>query len=168
MSLPLILNRRKFLKVLGLTLLAAPLPAVAKTNPLVRSLLKPQRLKAGDTVGLISPAGRVDRETIDQFTQVIAKLGLKVKLGTHSLDQYGYLAGQDADRAADVNAMFADTSVQALFALGGGWGCNRILPLLDYDLIRRNPKIIMGFSDVTSMLYLYSFKTLELSGSSYS
>ncbi|NER31548.1 MAG: LD-carboxypeptidase, partial [Symploca sp. SIO1C4] len=63
-----------------------------------------------------------------------------------------YLAGQDANRAADINAMFADTSVKALLTMGGGWGSNRILPLLDYDLIHQNPKIILGYSDITSLV----------------
>lgn len=145
-------DRRQFLQCLGLTLLATQLPAVGTGKPDSHLILKPPHLKIGDTVGLISPASRVSQETINKLTEVLFTLGLQVKLGTHVLDQYGYLAGQDTDRAADVNAMFADTSVQALFTLGGGWGCNRILPLLDYNLIRRNPKIIMGFSDVTSLL----------------
>lgn len=145
-------NRREFLKLMGLTLLATHLPAAANSNPSPQFILKPPRLKVGDTVGLVSPASGVDRETLQDFTKVLSKLGLKVKNGAHILDQYGYLAGKDADRAADVNAMFADASVQALLTMGGGWGCNRILPRLDYELIRRNPKIIMGYSDVTSLV----------------
>ena len=145
-------NRREFLKLMGLTLLATYLPAAAKSNPSPQSILKPPRLKVGDTVGLVSPASFVDKETLQEFTKVLSQLGLKVKTGAHILDQYGYLAGRDADRAADVNAMFADASIQALLTMGGGWGCNRILPLLDYELIRRNPKIIMGYSDVTSLV----------------
>ncbi|MFP4410540.1 S66 peptidase family protein [Coleofasciculus sp.] len=148
MSQPFSGNRRALLKLLGLTLLATQLPVTA--NPL--TLLKPRRLNPGDTVGLISPAGLVDQKTVDEFTPVLSQLGLKTKLGTHLFDQYGYLAGQDADRAADVNAMFANSSVQAVLAMAGGWGCNRILPLLDYELIRQNPKIIIGYSDVTSLL----------------
>lgn len=145
-------NRRQVLKLLGFTLLATQLPAAAKTNLSPLSILKPPRLKFGDTVGLISPAGLVDQKTVDEFGQILLQLGLKVKLGKHILDRYGYLAGKDIDRADDVNAMFADTSVQGIFTMAGGWGCNRILPLLDYSLIRKNPKIIMGFSDVTSLI----------------
>jgi muramoyltetrapeptide carboxypeptidase len=145
-------NRRQFIKFFGFTLLATQLPAAAQTNLSPLSILKPPRLKVGDTVGLISPAGLVDQKTVDEFRQILLQLGLKVKLGKHILDRYGYLAGKDIDRAADVNAMFADTSVQGIFTMAGGWGCNRILPLLDYSLIRQNPKIIMGFSDVTSLI----------------
>ncbi|MCP2729860.1 S66 peptidase family protein [Limnofasciculus baicalensis] len=145
-------NRRQFLKFFGFTLLATQLPAAAQNNLSPPSILKPPRLKVGDTVGLISPAGVVDKKTVDEFTKILLELGLKVKLGNHILDRYGYLAGKDIARAADINAMFADTSVAGIFTMAGGWGCNRILPLLDYELIRRNPKIIMGFSDVTSLI----------------
>ncbi len=145
-------NRRQFLKLLGFTLLVTQLPAVAQNNLSLSSIIKPPRLKVGDTVGLISPAGVVDQKTVDEFTEILSELGLNVKLGKHILDRYGYLAGKDTNRAADVNAMFADTSVQGIFTMAGGWGCNRILPLLDYNLIRQNPKIIMGFSDVTSLI----------------
>lgn len=145
-------NRRQFLKLLGFTLLSTQLPAVAQNNLSPPSILKPPRLKVGDTVGLISPAGVVDQKTVDEFRKILLELGLKVKLGNHILDRYGYLAGKDIARAADVNAMFADTSVAGIFTMAGGWGCNRILPLLDYELIRRNPKIIIGFSDVTSLI----------------
>jgi muramoyltetrapeptide carboxypeptidase len=148
----LTVNRCQFIKLLGFTLLATQLPAVAQNNSSLPSILKPTRLKVGDTVGLISPAGVVDQKTVDEFTKILLELGLKVKLGNHILDRYGYLAGKDRDRAADVNGMFADPSVAGIFTMAGGWGCNRILPLLDYNLIRQNPKIIMGFSDVTSLI----------------
>ena len=81
----------------------------------------------------------------------LAALGLKTKLGTHLLDRYGYLAGRDRDRASDTHEMFADTSVRAVVAVRGGWGSSRLLPLLDYDLIRRNPKILLGYSDITAL-----------------
>jgi muramoyltetrapeptide carboxypeptidase len=67
------------------------------------------------------------------------------------LKRYGYLAGTDRDRAADVNAMFADSQVRAIFAVRGGWGCARILPYLDFDTIRANPKLLVGFSDITAL-----------------
>ena len=141
-------NRRLFLKSLGLTLLATQLPAIA-SRP---TAIAPPRLKVGDTVALISPASPVDAEDVEAAKQVLSKLGLKVKLGNHVLDQYGYLAGRDSDRALDVNAMFGDRSVRGILTMRGGWGCNRILSLLDYQLIRQNPKIIIGFSDITALL----------------
>ena len=139
-------DRRHFLRTFGLTALATQ----ARLSP--RILLKPPRLKLGNTVGLVNPASPIDPEDIKQVKDTLATLGLKVKLGSHLLDRYGYLAGKDADRAADINAMFADTSVQAILTVRGGWGCNRILPLLDYNLIRSHPKILLGYSDITSLL----------------
>ena len=142
-------NRRLFLKSLGLSLFATQLPAAASDRP---NAIAPPRLQVGDTVALISPASPVDAEDVEFAKQVLSKFGLKAKLGKHVLDQYGYLAGRDRDRAADVNAMFGDRSVRALLTMRGGWGCNRILPLLDYQLIRQNPKITIGFSDITALL----------------
>jgi muramoyltetrapeptide carboxypeptidase len=145
-------NRRNFLRTLGLSAITTQLPLSAQRNPSPTTILKPPRLKVGDTVGLISPAGYIDRKDIEDIKKDLAKLGLKVKLGAHVYNRYGYLAGSDANRAADVNAMFADSSVQAILPMRGGWGCNRILPLLDYSLIRSHPKIIIGLSDITSLL----------------
>ncbi|HEY9667237.1 MAG TPA: LD-carboxypeptidase [Coleofasciculaceae cyanobacterium] len=145
-------NRRNFLKTLGLTAIASQLPLSTQANPSASTILKPPHLKAGDTVGLVSPAGYITQKDIEGIKKALAALGLKVKLGTHVLNRYGYLAGTDANRAADVNAMFADASVQAILPMRGGWGCNRILPLLDYSLIRSHPKILMGLSDITSLL----------------
>jgi muramoyltetrapeptide carboxypeptidase len=150
--LSFIINRRKFLKTVGLTAFAAQLPPIAQGYPSPETILKPPRLKVGDTVGLINPASPIEPKDIEQVKQTLAGLGLKVKLGAHILDRYGYLAGTDANRAADVNAMFADSSVQAILTLRGGWGCNRILPLLNYDRYRTSPKILMGYSDITALL----------------
>jgi muramoyltetrapeptide carboxypeptidase len=114
----------------------------------------------GDLVGLVNPAGATfhpDDAAI--ASETLAALGLKVRHGEHLLDRRGYLAGRDQDRAADINAMFADPEIKALLALRGGWGCARILPLLDYELIRRQPKIILGYSDITALLLALNAKT---------
>ena len=142
------IKRRSFLSGFGLTVLATTTPAICQTQP----ILKPARLKAGDTVGLINPATFSEPKEIDELHKQLSQLGLNVKLGKHLFTRYGYLAGTDKERAADVNEMFADKSVNAILAIQGGWGCNRILPLLDYNLIRENPKILMGYSDITSLL----------------
>ena len=147
------INRRKFIATLGIAAISTQIPSFvvqAKTSP--NTIVKPPRLKVGDTVGLISPAGFVDSQDVAEAQKIFTALGLKVKLGRHILDRYGYLAGNDRDRALDVNAMFADKSVNAIIAMRGGWGVNRILPLLNYNSIRANPKIIMGYSDITSLL----------------
>lgn len=147
------INRRQFITNFGLATLATqlqPLTAQGLLSPQIT--LKPPRLQMGDTVGLIAPAGIVDSEDIEAAQRNFLDLGLKVKLGKHILNRYGYLAGKDSDRAADLNAMFVDKSVKAIIAMRGGWGCNRILPLLNYPNIRTHPKILMGYSDITSLL----------------
>ncbi len=103
-------------------------------------------------MGLVNPASFLDPEDVDIARKELAQLGLNVKLAAHVRDRYGYLGGRDADRAADINSMFADSSVRALIAMRGGWGSSRILQMLDYDLIRRQPKIITGYSDITALL----------------
>ncbi len=109
---------------------------------------------------MINPASATffpDRAEIAR--ENLAALGLRVRFGDHLLDRYGYLAGRDEDRAADINAFFADPEVKLVLAPGGGWGCNRLLPYLDYDLIRKNPKIVMGMSDITGLLLGIHAKT---------
>lgn len=122
--------------------------------------LKPARLKPGDMVGLVCPAAPAySRETVQITVESLQALGLKTKLAPHFYDRYGYLAGRDVDRAADLNTLFGDTSVNLIMAMHGGWGCARLLPLLDYDLIRRNPKLLIGYSDITALLLAIYAKT---------
>ena len=146
-------SRRSLLQT---ALLAPFVPAVKAPS----AALKPARLKPGDTVGLVCPAAPAySRETVQITIESLAALGLKTKLSAHFYDRYGYLAGRDMDRAADLNMMFADPSVTMIMAMHGGWGCARILPLLDYDLIRRNPKLLIGYSDITALLLGIHAKT---------
>ena len=124
------------------------------------SIRKPPRLQSGDTVGLINPAGiTYEKMDFDIVTETLKALGLAWKFGAHVADRRGYFAGTDADRASDVNAMFADPDVDAIMTVRGGWGCNRILHMLDYDLIAQHPKILVGYSDVTSLLVACQAKT---------
>jgi muramoyltetrapeptide carboxypeptidase len=113
---------------------------------------KPSRLRTGDTIGLIEPASASDEAfDVTLAEEVIAAMGLKSKRAAHLLGRDGYLSGKDRDRAADVNAMFADPSIRAIFAVRGGWGSARILPHLDWGTIRANPKLLIGFSDITAL-----------------
>ncbi|WP_380876068.1 peptidase U61 [Sphingomonas sp. DBB INV C78] len=117
-----------------------------------RPPIKLPRLRIGDTVGLIAPASVADEPfNLELAQNSMRGMGLVPKLGRHVSDRFGYLAGTDRDRAADIHAMFADKTVRAVFALRGGWGGGRLLPLLDWDLIRANPKLLVGFSDVTAL-----------------
>ena len=116
-------------------------------------VLKPAALKKGDTIGLVCPAySAFIKEDVQIAVESLEVLGFKVKKGGHMFDRYGYLAGTDNDRAADINKMFADKSVNGIMAMHGGWGCARILPLLDYKTIEQNPKVFIGYSDITALL----------------
>lgn len=123
----------------------------APSAPLAATI-KPARLKAGDTVGLVAPATAVftDVES-DIARESLEALGLKVVIGQHMRDRHGYLAGDDKARAEDINRFFADKSISAVLPIRGGWGSARVLPYLDFDVIKRNPKILMGFSDITAL-----------------
>jgi muramoyltetrapeptide carboxypeptidase len=125
-----------------------------------RPLLKPKRLASGDTVGLIAPSGVIWEPTeLDALLETIAAVGLKYKLGRHVETRYGYLAGRDADRAADLNAMFADPEVDAIHCIRGGWGAARILSRIDFETIAKNPKPLLGFSDITALLLAIHART---------
>ena len=120
--------------------------------PASAGVRKPQRIRLGDTIGLIEPASNSDDPFDLTFVEeAVVAMGLKPKRAPHLLDRYGYLAGQDKDRAADINTMFADKDVRAIFAVRGGWGCQRLLPFLDWEIIRANPKLLLGFSDITAL-----------------
>lgn len=117
-----------------------------------RAVRKPPRLRPGDTVGLVEPAGfSADGFELGLAQETIAAMGLVARTAPHVAARSGYLAGTDEQRAADINAMYADDAVRAVFAVRGGWGCARILPHLDYGVIRRNPKLLIGFSDITAL-----------------
>ncbi|WP_254174115.1 S66 peptidase family protein [Planktothrix pseudagardhii] len=150
------MNRRDFLAGLTLTGIATQLPVLAQSVSVPR-LLKPSRLNPGDTVGLVTPASPILKEHLKWIQLQLGQQELTVKVAPHVLSEYGYLAGTDQQRAADINQMFADPMVKGIIATGGGWGSSRILSLLDYDLIRQYPKIFLGYSDITALLLgLYS------------
>jgi muramoyltetrapeptide carboxypeptidase len=112
-----------------------------------------KRLRPGDTIGLVSPANATfEREPMQIAIESIQALGFKVKVGTHARARYGHFAGTDEQRAADINAMFADDDVAGIIAVTGGSGCNRIVDKLDYGLIRSKPKFFGGFSDLTTLV----------------
>lgn len=119
-------------------------------------MVKPRRLQAGQTIGLISPSGPVQRrgtapETVETARARLAERGFRTVLARHAFDARGHLAGTDADRAADLHAMFRDPQVHAVLCIRGGYGAMRLLEGLDYDLIGRHPKVFIGYSDVTAL-----------------
>lgn len=114
--------------------------------------VKPPRLKNGDVIGLVSPASTpTPRDKIEGSVRYLEGLGYRVKVGQHVSKAWGYLAGTDKERAEDFNAMIRDPQVKAIFALRGGYGTPRILPLIQYRALARQPKIVSGFSDITAL-----------------
>lgn len=111
--------------------------------------LTPKRLKRGDTIGIVSPSSPPNQESLERSFAFLEELGLKWKIGGHVKDINGYLAGEDDDRLADIEAMFADPEIDGIICAGGGYGSARYADRLDYQLIRENPKIFWGFSDIT-------------------
>lgn len=148
------MQRRHFLKHAGLAAATPALLGGVSVSPQEAPVtIKPPRLKAGDTVGIVSPANAMFHTVdIDILEETLDALGLKMKLAPHALSRYGYFGGTDEERASDVNTMFADPDVAAILPFRGGWGCNRILPLLDYPTIQQNPKALIGYSDITGLL----------------
>jgi muramoyltetrapeptide carboxypeptidase len=147
------LHRRQWLQGAAAGLAAAAGAGQAQTAAQAPALLRPQRLRPGDTVALINPSGAIyEREPYERAAENLRALGLQVREAPHLRARYGHFAGTDAQRAGDINAMFADPGVQGLMAVTGGSGGGRILPLVDYGLIRRNPKFLGGFSDLTALL----------------
>ena len=113
---------------------------------------KPPRLNYGDTLGIIAPASAPpDPKAIDRSVEVLERLGFKPKLAPRVRKRWGFLAGSDRDRAGDLMKMFTDPKVDGIICVRGGYGTARLLPLLDYGAIRKNPKVFIGYSDITSL-----------------
>lgn len=146
------MNKRTFLKSLGLAASSAPfLGFDFPIAPFATSLL-PKSIQKGDTIGIISPsAATADRMEFTYAREAMEALGFKVKLGKNLTNRFGHLAGTDEERAADLNQMFGDQEVKAIICIRGGSGASRILPLIDYELIKANPKPLMGYSDITAL-----------------
>ncbi len=121
------------------------------------NILKPPRLRKGDLIGIVSPASAPSaQEKIDKGVQYLEHLGYRVKIGKYVMAQHGYLAGTDEQRAEDLNDMLRDRAVRAVFAIRGGYGTPRLLHFVDYKAVRRDPKILVGYSDLTGLqLALY-------------
>lgn len=118
-----------------------------------------KKLNYGDTIGVISPSSPEKPESIQKGLDFITKLGFKIKVGKHINDKYGYLAGSDTDRAQDIMDMFLDKDVDMILCMRGGYGSMRTLPYLDFNVIKSNPKIFVGFSDITAYLNSFYSKT---------
>src|SRR5215831_2010379 len=153
------MQRREFFHTAAMAAVVSRFPVSARVSE-APAVLKPKRLTPGDQITLVAPANATFEPVDLQIaTETLEALGFKVRVGSHLLDRHGYLAGIDKARADDINQAFADTSVAAVVAIRGGWGSARVLPYLDFETIRRHPKIITGFSDVTALLLSIHAKT---------
>jgi muramoyltetrapeptide carboxypeptidase len=113
--------------------------------------IKPKRLKQGDTVAIIAPSSGVSKEDLDFAVQNMADLGLKTKLGKSVSKVNGFLAGTDEERLDDLHWAFADKTIDAVWCVRGGYGATRFLPNIDFKIIKNNPKIFIGYSDITAL-----------------
>jgi muramoyltetrapeptide carboxypeptidase len=118
----------------------------------VKEIIKPPRLHPGATLGVVAPGGEVDSKALHASIEVLKTQGYRVKLADGISTKKRYLAGLAVERGRDIMRMFSDPEVDAILAARGGYGSIQILPLLDRDLIRQNPKAFVGYSDVTILL----------------
>jgi len=114
-------------------------------------MIKPKALKKGDTIGVVAPSSPVDKVRVDKAAEALEALGFKAVLGESCYGKYSYLSGSDELRAGDINLMFKDKSIDGIFCMRGGYGSLRILDMLDYVVIRENPKVFVGYSDITAI-----------------
>lgn len=142
-------SRRRFGAAAAALGAAACFPALAKAPG--RPLLKPPRLKRGDLAALVAPGGHLSDAEIEKSVRNMESLGLRVRLGANVRLARGNYAGTPLQQAQDLHAMFADREVKAIWAGRGGSGGAQVLPHLDWKLIRANPKILCGYSDVTAL-----------------
>ena len=123
-------------------------------------VIKSKVLRKGDKIGIISPASKpLDEDQYFKGVQYLENLGYSVTPGKSVLNERGYLAGDDIDRVSDLNSMFADPEIKAIFCSRGGYGTPRILDKIDFEIIRKNPKIFIGYSDITAINFAIWAKT---------
>ena len=143
------ISRRRFASLLAAALLPSlPLPAFSRP---MKHLIKPPRLAQGDVIGLIAPAGRINEAAIEKSVHHVESLGFRPKLGLYLRAVEGNYAGSVEQRLADLHRMFLDPEVKAIWCVRGGSGAISLLRHIDYDLIRRHPKILLGYSDITAL-----------------
>ena len=117
-----------------------------------RMKIKPERLKKGDVIGIVSPARWMEEQELFKAAAIVEQMGFHVKISPQNFLRKDQFAGNDYDRAGAIEAMFKDREVKAIVCARGGYGALRIIDLLDYDLIAKNPKIFVGYSDITALL----------------
>lgn len=148
-------KRRSFLKSFTALGAASILPQIglATTKTTVQPpKIKPNKIKQGDTVGLVAPGFAIKTEALYLALDTLGKMGYKTYHTTRIVGNYGYFSNTDEERAKDINEMFANPEIDAILCARGGYGSTRILDMLDYELIKNNPKPFIGFSDITAII----------------
>ena len=157
------MNRRDFAKYSSAYmggLMTLPIDSNREINAIDEKRL-PRLLSPGDTIALIAPGSSISDEKIEKAKTNLMALGLKVREGKYIREKYGYTAGKDNERIADIHWAFSDPTIDGIWCVRGGYGCTRLLPYLDYALIKKNPKILIGYSDITA-LHLAIYKKTGL------
>ena len=150
------MKRRNFIKTISAASVAAtafPKSFSEKTGSRSKRLIKPPRLKQGDTIALVTPGSYITEQERDESINNLHSIGFNVTYSDRLMQKNGYFSATDVERAADLNEMFDRKDVQGIMCARGGYGCARILPYLNYTLIENNPKPLIGFSDVTALQY---------------
>ena len=148
-------SRRNFIKKTGAL---AAVTAASFTGLHAGSLepqaprIRPKRLNKGDLIGLVTPGSSVSEEELAECISKLEGQGFRTTYNDTVLSEYGYFAGPDQERAEELMEMFAREDVDAIWCVRGGYGSIRILDLLDYEVIRHNPKVLIGYSDITAIL----------------
>ncbi|MEV0896070.1 LD-carboxypeptidase [Actinoplanes sp. NPDC049802] len=114
-------------------------------------MIRPERLRAGDLVALVAPAGPVQPEQAAVAERVLASWGLRTRVGRHALGRHTYLSGTDDERLTDLNDALRDPLVRGVLCLRGGYGTQRIVDRVDFVAVRADPKLVIGFSDITAL-----------------
>ena len=130
--------------------IGAPVDLLSGKEEIPRIL--PERLKPGDLIGLVTPGSPIKEEQLQETVQKLEEMGFRVYYRESVLAEYGYFAGTDEERAAELMHMFSHPEVRGIWAVRGGYGSIRILPLLDYEVIRQHPRVLIGYSDITALL----------------
>lgn len=115
------------------------------------NIIKPEKIKNGETICIIAPSWNVDKDKILNSAEYFKSLGYKVKFGKNVFNQDRYLAGKDEERISDLEEAFNDKDVNAIICARGGYGALRIAEKINYNIIRNNPKIFCGYSDITAL-----------------
>src|SRR5438105_9735678 len=145
------MTRRDLLKSAPAAAAWAHAPAAFAQAP-EQAFIRPKALRPGDTIGLITPSTYVsDPDRLALAEHTVRYFGLKPKWGKNVRKQSGYLGGSIAERVDDLHAMFRDRDVSGIFAIRGGYGSAQLLDHIDYGLIRSNPKVFLGYSDITAL-----------------